>query len=86
MPGNKYLMNLFLLMSLLLLLSLKMKKLWKSREVEGSCKMLMREKNVNLNPHQCLIKQLCTHTKENYCWGFSSKLLKVTEKPQNLEY
>ena len=40
MPDTKYLMNLFLLMSSsLLLLSLKMKKLWKSREVEGSCKM-----------------------------------------------
>lgn len=36
MPGTKYLMNLFLLMSLLLL-SLKMKTLWKSGEVEGTC-------------------------------------------------
>ena len=36
MPGTKSLMNLFLLMSFLLL-SLKMKTLGKSGEVEGTC-------------------------------------------------
>ena len=62
MPGTKYLMNLFLLMSSsLLLLSLKMKKLWKSREVEGSCKMADEREKCEFKPTS-MFNKVIMHT------------------------